>query len=706
MAKRDKAVYAPGELGRLRERLGEFDRDEAQILAQKLGGEVGYERSDEQEKARQGSSRTRNERVNVQVKGRPRRSVELIPEYEAEEKPKKSFRVKKANPADDPKVLLKTPYWERIKMDKFAGQPEFEIKSSGQVLYSMISVFADIADSVSLAFVNRRMGEYYKKIELLVVSTRNMFPRNNARRNERVKKSAPTAYTILDVIRYWDIEKISNDLARIQANPKAARVSDFSEILRAVYKPLFILGDLDLDSHVRSAYKVLYKILYIENPMEAQNKYQDLIRTALSAYSGVYRDVHYLLYPLLLKTVSASYVDYDRFFQERKNRYMAFLGVTENDKIDPAVPVLQDETKEYKPGEEPNQGEASSGSGQAHIGGAGAAEVKELTEEEKAALAAEEAEKKALDRGLQTLELLFPQAGWNRLATFPDLYPYFAEMFDLKKGVVNIAPTDPMQQIFILMRVLEELFFGLRHISFSSVHGASGNLERIDTILGELVNNWRYYIELSFEKEYLPRLSEYVRLLEGSIEERNAPYTKKLITELHWIKRFYLLPFYKFESLVPPSIQKKDTVPIYAKIRTLRKYLTAVAAGIEQGSKSGGAAAHAPCDGIENPWVPYVFQVPNPLSVRMDALLSPRQKNNASLIFFCLAVTTVLDKLVNSEDSWAYGSRAGPLFRSINGEGILPLIGVDDKIDAEAMFKRSLKQREKKDPEEKLNQGN
>jgi hypothetical protein len=220
-------------------------------------------------------------------------------------------------------------------------------------------------------------------------------------------------------------------------------------------------------------------------------------------------------------------------------------------------------------------------------------------------------------------------------------------------------------------------------------------MERIDTILGELINNWHYYIGSSFEKEYLPRMAEYIRILEGAPEERNSHYTRRIITELHLIKRFYLLPFYKFDSLVPPTMQKKDTISIYSKIRTLRKYLAAVAAGIEYGNKAGGAGAHAPCEGIDNPWDPYVFQVPNPLSIRLNAILGPKARNNASLVFCCLAITTVLDYILNNENSWAYNIPAMPLFRSVNGEGVVPLTGVDDRIDADAIFRQAQKQRQR-----------
>jgi hypothetical protein len=702
MAKKT-AIYAPGELDRVRDKLGPLDADEAKALAKKLGGEVGYERTEEEEKARQGR-RVRHERVEVRIGDRPVRSgrrVEMSQELDSEEeKPgkKKSGRRDGTDPADDPSIPVKIGYWERVKMDRLAGQPEFEIKTSSQVFYSVISLFTDIVDFVSPAFVTRRMTEYYKKIEVLVISTRNLLPRNNNKRNEKMKKTSPIAYSILDVIRYWDIEKISGDLAKIQARPRNAKVSDFADILRVIYKPLFILARLNLDAHIRGAYKILYKLLYIENQAEAQNRYQELVRSAVIAYSGVQKDVSYLLYPLLMKLISSSFVSYGNLFTERKNRYLAFLNITEDMQIKPEILNAQGDSGDPNSDAETAKKEGSaqgSNTPDSESGGNPDQQKEEaISEEEKEKRSAADAERKALDRGLNSMNMLFPQSGWDRPSTYPDFYPYFFDIFDLKKGVVNIAPTDPMQQIFILMHSLGELIFGLRYVKFGSVPGSSGVIERVDSVLGDIINNWHYYIELSFDKEYLPRLTEYVRILEGSAEERNSPYTKKLITELHLIKRFYFLPFYKFDALVPHTILKKDTISIYTKIRTFRKYVAAVAAGIEYGNKAGGAAATAQCDGIENPWEPYVFQVPNPLSIRLDAILGPKGKTNASLIYFCLAIATVLDYLLNNEKSWAYGVPSMPLFRSENGEGITPLTGVDTHIDADAIFKQAHKQRQ------------
>jgi hypothetical protein len=685
MAKKDKAIYAPGELGRVRDNLGDLDHSEARRMADAIGGEIGYERSEEQEKAllnqknagvKRGDVKTGNKPTRV-----PGRRVELAPEGGEESDKQKPKKQKAQNPEDDPSVPMKANYWERVKMDKFAGEPQFEIKSSGQVLFSIFSVFGDIPDFVNPYFITKRMREYYQKLETLVVSTRTMFPRNNLKRNERIKKTAPLVFTILDTIRYWNIEKISGELARLQANPKNIKVEDCAEILRNLYRPLFILERMDMEIHIRGAYKILYKALYVENPMEAQNKSQDLIRSALTAYVEVRKEINYFMYPLLMKTVSAQWLPYERFFTDRKNRIMAFLKVSQTDQIDPALADAQ------------MKSEAGASAAESDDKKIENTEKAEESPEEMARRTAVEGEKKALERGINALEVLFPQAGWDKLASFPDLFPYFVDVFGLRRGFVNISPNDPLQQIYILMRIIEELFFGLRYVSFGTIPGSDGHSE--ESVLIGIINNWHSYVEYSFEKEYLPRVTEYVRMMEGPPEDKNSPYTRKIITDLHWTKRLFFLPYYKFQTVSSPSFQKGDITPIYPEIKKLRRYLTTIGSGIEMGNHAGGAEAKAHCNGINNPWDRYNFQVPNPVSKRLDALLGDKKRNNASLVYFTLAIVTVLDYMLNNADSWVYGENTGTLFRSENGEGIAPstATGVETKIDADALFRASLKKR-------------
>ncbi|MCL2126834.1 MAG: hypothetical protein FWH38_01150 [Treponema sp.] len=700
MAKKTNTIYEPGELDRVRGKLGDIDETEAKRMAQILGGEVGVEKS-VPVKAQKGTGRIRRETVELMVPGkqkkRPSRPLDIIGDDDNSAAGKPVIEEPLGNdPADDPAVQLRTTYFERVKMDRYAAQFEYEIKNSMQVLISTLSLFGEPVDYVNPRFVNNRMNFYYSKLQTLVASTLALLPVNNAKRSERLKKTSPLAYTILDAIRSWNIDRIDKDLSRIQAHPRAARVSEFADILRAVYKPLFVMEKLDLDIHIKGAYKLLYKILYIENPMEPKEKNQDLVRNALTAFAEIRREVHCGLYPLLMKFISDRWFPYERLFIDRRRRFMSFIGVTQDDQLKPAS--LLPERVESAGAESPQD----DGKNEQEAGAEEEGESEEKAEDQDDPKAAEqrakemvaEAEKKALDHSLSVLESLFPQAGWADLAEYPDLYPYFVNTYGLRRGYELIAPSDPLQQVAILMHIVEDLCVALRYVSFGTVIGPDGNPVRINETAGDTITNWRRYIDDSFSKEYLPRLTEYCRILEHSTETRTSPYAKRTMNELRWTKRLYFLPYYKFESFGPPPFQKQNVTAIYSEIRSLRRNLTMVAAGIEKGNRAGGADAKVHCEGIENPWDQYNFEVPNPVSRRMDVLLGHSRRNNAALIFFSLSAATVLDYLVNSEDSWAYTDRPGAIFRSINGEGVVPMFGVDNKLDADQIFKDVMKKKE------------
>jgi len=691
MAKKNNAIYAPGELSKVRDKLGVTDDAEAKRIAMLLGGEVGTERAPEEEKRKSGDSFSG---------GRKRRSIDLAPEDEEELAGLPTYKSKKSGPypGDDPSVPARLNYRERVKIDQYAGQTVFEIKSSVQVLTSIFSFFKEPIDYVNYRFVIQRMNEYYSKIERLVNAARSLFPKNNQKRNNQLKRASLFVYKVLDVMRSWDIEDLAKYISELQAHPRSVTVHDFSEVLRGVYKPLFIIDELSMDN-IKSAFKLIYKVLYIESPMEAKDKYQDVIRNIIASISEIRRIVHYGMYPLLMKLISNRFIPYERFFIERRRRFMAFLDVRETEQINAVdlspqeiesidVDALQKNMKE-----EEIEGE----DGAIAEDGGLQEEGKEKPEDPKnAALRAkqdaERSERKAVEQGKSALEVLFPKAGWDKLEDYPDFYPYFANVYNLRHGYELISPTDPLQYISVLLHILDDLFIGMRYVNFGTITGSDGSALRVGDELTEIINEWRGYIENSFSRDYLPRLMEYCRMLENSKESRITPYGRKNLNELHWIKRLYFLPYYKFESMGPPPFPKSEIVPIYSEVRKVRKYLTAVALGIEQGIHEGGPKTKAVCRGINNPWEPYNFQVPNPISMRLDMMLPPERKINATLIFFSLSAVTVLDYIVNNENSWVYNNvRQGPLFRSIKDEGIEPMFGVDNKLDADKIFKESLK---------------
>ena len=684
MAKDKNAIYAPGELSRVRDKLGVTNESEAKRMMQVLGGEIGTEKSAEPVK-----------KDTVSDKGSKRiRRIDMASDEEliGKSKEKKTIQY----PGDDPAVSSKLTYGERIKIDQYAGQLMFEIKNSIQVLTSFFYFFKEPIDYVNPRFVTARMNEYYSKIEKMVNAVRSLFPKSNTKRNNQLKRASALVYKIMDILRSWNIEGLSKDIAELQAHPRSVTVTDFSDILRLIYKPLFMIDELNLE-HIKSAFKLIYKILYIESPMEAKDRYQEIIRNIIASLVDIRKNVHFGMYPLLMKLISDRFINYERFFIERRRRFMAFIIVNENDQLNASELNLQqidsiDIEAMQKGAAEDEENEAIAEEDGIEDGlekeddDSGDPKTSERKPKEDSA----SSEAKSLDQARTALGVLFPKAGWDKLEEFPDLYPYFANIYNMKQGYELIAAGDPVHQVAVLMNILDDLFIGMRYVNFGFIAGPDGTPVKVSDEIGDILNNWRSFIEDSFSRDYLPRLSEYCRMLENTRDPR-TPYAKKNMNELHWIKRLYFLPYYKFESLGPPPFQKNEITPIYAEVRKLRKTLTAVAFGIEQGMRAGGSNSKAPCNGINNPWVKYNFQVPNPISRRMDMMLPPERKINATIIFFALSAVTLLDYIVNNENSWAYGNRPGPLFRSLKDEGVIPLFGVDEKLDADRIFKDSLK---------------
>ncbi|HOM24183.1 MAG TPA: hypothetical protein PK292_10285 [Termitinemataceae bacterium] len=713
MAKRPPAIYEPGELDRIRQKLGPLDPEEARQLAQKLGGEVGVEKTyipQREHPHRKG----REETVSVSVKGSaPRHRVEVI----EQEDETKGWRKSKKNPSsaseDDPTKTFHLSYRERVKMDRWASDVTFEIKSPIQVLFSILSVFKDPPDLVYHRFVTERMNEYYSKLEALVTAVRSLLPRNNVHRNEAFRLRYPFAYQVMDTLRYWNIELITSELGRLQAHPRTVQVSDFSDILKAFYRPIILLEQLDIEHHVKPLFKILYTFLYQENPQEAQQKHQAMVRKALVNYPLVMKNIRYLLYPLLMKLLSDRWFDYEDFFKWRKNRIYHFLQIKESDRLSPPEP--EDLGPQEPKGKEENtstdtvmeeedipslvkesdqnsqKAEASPETTSAHSTQEGPGETIE-----KSAVSSVEALPRAVNKGLDTLGHLFPGIPWQRLAEYPDLYPYFSRVFDFRRGYELIHPRDPMLHIAVLMHILEELFYGLRYVRFGIINTEHTDPARIDDTISRIITNWHEYIERILEKDYLHRLDEYNEALTTASDSRSSSFTKRLLLEINWIKRLYFLPYHTFDSFGPPPFNRNEITPIYSEVHSLKKILTLVAADIEEAIKKGGAEKQVTCSTLDNPWEPYVFQIPNPLSVRLDALLGgkkSRKKTNAALIFFTIAVVTVLDHIMNNQQSWAYSEKtAGPL-RSAEeelSEGLSALASPDP----EALFKESLKNRE------------
>ncbi|MDR0637954.1 MAG: hypothetical protein LBG27_03465 [Spirochaetaceae bacterium] len=660
-----KLTYGEDELRQTRARLDVKDEKDAKFMMKVLGGEVGEVRAKKPE---------------AQVKNGWNRPY-------AKQTP--THRVETAGVAEDEDALLDTAqpfavreldYRERVKMDVHEAKVEFKIKTWTQTLRSKLAFFKTPPDVVNRFFVTSKMDDYFLPLKKLVNKVRLILPRNNTVRNKKLKQEFPFAFSVLDVIRYWDVEKISSLLSRLQSRPRSVVVSDFKGIIKAFYRPLFILEFLEPEIHLVKAVKDLDCILQNEADTKTNKKTQDEI---VMLFNEVNEDTRYRLYPLLMKFVSPVYLPYGAFFSECKEEIRAFLGITPEEIVLPVNPA--DAANAHTAGNghaEEDSGEDAP-SGLPHTGNG---ESQVLTQDKP----------NAVQRGLGVLEQLFPEAGWDRLDTFPDIYHYFAKPFSLKRNEDIIDPENPVLQALILMHILEELFYGFRFISFNETDFDL-------TEFFEIIDEWHKLIEGGLDRMYLPRLAEFAKLFYTPLEPKQKVYAMKIREELNWTARLFLFPLLKIDMFSQAFVHKKDITPAFPKIRTLRQDFTIIAGEIEKAMQAGGASAHASCAAINNPWDKYIFQVENPLSKRLNALLGKEHRTNVSLIYYTLSVLSVLDYFLNSADSWAYKTNTAKLFRSSDAAGFVPVPPPEKAVDADMIFKRSIEKLKARETSKKQN---
>jgi hypothetical protein len=674
-----KRIYAPGELDKIKRRLGNISEKEAKRMQKVLGGEIGYERGAAYEAGHAPAIR----KSGLPASGlpgpdtKPKRLVETAPADQEVVGGGGITGIPKFQRLGDPS------YRERVKMDICAGSGEFAIKTLWQVFVSRLSFFNQPPDRVSAWFVKTNLNDYYARLECLVTSTRLLFPRNNVELGRKLQSESPTAFRILNTIRQWKLDVISSEINKVQSRPRSVFVKDFETMLREIYKPIFILQKLDIDTDIKNAYDRLYQIRFIENPVNTTEALQSKIPEALLALKYVCSNLHHLMYPLLMKIIALYYQEYESFFIENFESYKLFLGVDESNQILPDV----NKTKAAK--KDSGLAESAETEAEAEAEKDGEAEVYDMLSEEEREerlkeQALSEAEAKAFGRGLKLLETLFPKAPWDKLDTFADFYPYFSDVLEIKKNGELIAPEDPAHLALILSQVIEELLYGFRHINFEGVPFSDS--------LNAIVDDWHSAILESFEKKYLPLIYEYAHYFEHSSQKMNSTYALNIASEIHWIRRYYFLPSYEYTPVTPPSFAKKDVVALYVTARRLRKDLTGCAAAIEAANMEGGATTLAQVDGIKNPWEHYDFQVENPLSKRLDMLLGKKQRNNAALIFFTLAAATVLDSYLSGKNSAVYRMDNSILFRHTEQDKMKPVFWIEKQTGTFDLFKKSIEE--------------
>ncbi|MDR0552356.1 MAG: hypothetical protein LBG72_10190 [Spirochaetaceae bacterium] len=685
----EKAIYAHGELDAVKKRLGPISEDEARRMKSVLGGEVGRERAASDEDI------TKKHKKHSAGGKKPTRIIETA-DIEKE-------LAGGAGAAPKKQMPVKASFYERVKMDALCGDAEFGIKTWFQVLRSRFSLFSDPPDLVSSWFLKRILQDYCYHLDFLVTRTRLLFPRNNFSLTEKLKSASHFSFRVLDTIRRWNIETIDSERNRLQRRGKNVYISDFNTLIYEIYKPVYILERLEIYPHIESVYNNLYRLLFLENASAETEKKKEIISKTILAYQFVCKNMRRHFYPIFMKLVSSKFYFYDEFFSECADAVAGFLGVSDAERLQPPKEPSSGgrANAENEGWEQEGDSESDGENEDAKNTGEEGAEEEKAEEEKPAGLSPNE--QKAFDKGLKILDSLFPRAGWLAIDSFPDLIPYFQDVTSLPKGAEFIAPEDPSGIVLVLGAIIEKLLYGFRKIQFTTpVGGTLAGLEgRLDEssdprTLGNVLDDWQKIMEEAFERQYIPRIQECSQYSQN-VNQRNKlnAYSVKIHSALHWTRRYYFFPFYNYMDKTPPPFKKSEINALYPFVRNFRKKLTTLAAYIDKAVKMGGRENAVSVDGIGNPWDGYVFQIENPLSKRLNMLLGRSQRDNVSLIFFTLALVTVLDDIMNDGMSFAYNANFNKLFRT-GEDGETPVVWIEKVSNTLDIFKQTVMERAKK----------
>jgi len=558
----------------------------------------------------------------------------------------------------DSDVLPHVPEKDLLAMNQLMADKSCRIKLPGGPLRP------DKTDKVNPDFILYTLNDYLGHLQNCIASTMKMLPYgDNEAFNSDLAQKDPLAARFLNIVCSFDLRRLSSMLTQLQACNKDVTVSQLSPFIKLLYQSLikvYYLGSAGVAREYRQLYAYITNELVPADP-EALKTH---VSSAIREWNYIFETMFVALYPLVLRMCSSSMMTRHQLFYANGSRVLAWLQVSPSD-----VLIVKDASAEIRVPVE--------------------REPVPVVEE----TVAPELPERVMD-GLNILEQLFPEAGWDMLDTMPDLCPYFQPVLQFKDGFTQLAPDNPLHQTLIFFWILEELFQGLRLIKFEplaplSVHD---DIEDINKILEE----WILYQESVFDKNFSVELKSYTHQIYTQPDYHKTPYGRNLLSNMYTLIKTMFLPYFDIQLYGSAKMPKDERMPpFFVRVARLRRVLERYDEAIRDAPPES-EKNEASVPGVKNPWDIYKFDIANPVSKRLDALCGGRHsktRTNALLIRYTLDILYVLDWWINDRSSYAYRDPPPHLYRVIEAGSSVPAFGVKARTDVEDLFLKHLKAR-------------
>lgn len=654
-------VLEPGAIDRTRRNIGAIDANEALQMQKKLGGEVLKERS-----------------VPVDTSNMPKRKPAVVSGsgVRASGKTSSDISAKSAiagssmsNSSNSAPVSVK-----KIRTDD--DLPEIsprDLKLMNKVMRSAVynikqdhGIFNFFYDNSAKnkEKVHKNIGEYIMKrhvdrMQGFISTIKTFIQIAPDTYKAKIVNETDLKFRFLRTVGNWtmkDIKILAVDLSQMSAN---LTVPMLKPIIRAIYRPLLTIYYIG-DQNVALLIKEIYSDLSAYTSAD-KAKLQTLVKQATTDWLYVHDQIIKGCYPLLMRMCTSEFAPFPEFFKSRIADILKFVNISKFDLLLPDKKKKEEKKEEAK---------------------------KEEKKEENRHIAGKKDE--IVNMGLKILNQLFPQAGFNHLENHPDLYPYFQPIYNFDDGFNMLSAENPLQVTVVLIRILEDFLKGCRNIDFN-IEGDE-KLAAIPDSLNEAMNDWSSYHEDLFDKKYGDYLREYVNTVYTQADYPNTKFGKEMVNNILWRAKYYFLPHFKFNApVLTKPINDNKYKPFFGRTDYIRTVLTTLVTRIDQ-----NAAEKKPVLGVLNPWNRYNFDLPNPVSKRIDVLLGAKRSDdvtaatNANLIKYTLSIMAVLDWWVNNPQSPAYSCDPTHIYRVSEKDGG-PEFSAPERTDQNQLFAAAVK---------------
>jgi hypothetical protein len=659
-----KAVWEPGTLDATRKNIGAIDKEEAERMTKVLGGEIMTEKSvpiDYSKLPKRAPSHRVVRPTNVSAASSKSSSGGTAsgasnPTFA---EPKK----KVTRAANLPTISSK----DNAKIDKLMMSDAFAIKPNYGLFNFLKKLAKDGSEKVIPEFAEITLKAHLDHINAFISVIKTIIQISPDTYKAKIQNDTAQKFKFLRKVSEWSTREAKLAFVNLETLQDTPVVADLVPFVKAVYRLLITIYYVGEPMVIRIIKEIYADLLHYPNA--DKDKFSRFAKEAITEWMYLYTRIIRGLYPLLMRMCGTPYDEFPHFFVAQVSSILNFLGLKKFDLLLPEKKVDPEEVRKAKEAED---------------------KAKEAEEKKKEQEKQELAQNEMVERGVALLDRLFPGAGFLKLDTFPDMWPYFDPLYDFDEAYLMLAPENPVQITIILCEILQDLFRACNKMQFN-VEGNPAFASREDN-LTKALSEWPVYVDTLFSRDYGEQLKQLVNQTYTQANYITTRAGKKCVTDILWLTKYSFLPHFTFEQLLlERPINNNKYLALFIRTAFLRDAFNDLTKQISQSEINRGTIG-----GLNNPWAHYDFEITSPISKRLDVLLNAKDKsenttaNNANIIKYISCILSVLDWWINSRGSPAYKADSRKIYRTIPGTQE-PAFSVEPREDQDQLFAAAIR---------------